>query len=96
MVYISSISCTFNIFNVLYKYLSIVIGLVLYNVFNVLMYVHIDILHLLQLLTRAVTRALIGEGGGCIYIYSCSALLISFEINCYESCYQLTNMHPPI
>ena len=62
MVYISSISGTFNIFNVLYKYLSIVIGLVLYNVFNVLMYVHIDILHLLQLLTRAVTRALIGEG----------------------------------
>ncbi len=29
---------------------------------------------------RAVTRALIG-GGGCIFIYSCSARLISFEIN---------------
>ena len=32
---------------------------------------------------RAVARALIGEGGGggCIFIYSCSARLISFEIN---------------
>ena len=31
--------------------------------------------------SRAVTRALIGEGGGCIFIYSCYARLISFEIN---------------
>ena len=32
--------------------------------------------------TRAVARALIG-GGGCIFIYSCYARLISFEISCY-------------
>ena len=31
--------------------------------------------------TRAVARALIGGGGGCIFIYSCYARLISFEIN---------------
>ncbi len=33
---------------------------------------------------NGVTRALIGGGGGgggCIYIYSCSARLISFEMN---------------
>ncbi len=30
---------------------------------------------------RAVARALIGGGGGCIFIYSCYARLISFEIN---------------
>ena len=31
--------------------------------------------------TRGVTRALIGGGGGCIFIYSCSARRISFEMN---------------
>ena len=31
--------------------------------------------------TRAVARALIGGGGGDMFIYSCSARLISFEIN---------------
>ena len=30
--------------------------------------------------TRAVARALIGRGGGCIFIYSGSARLVSFEI----------------
>jgi hypothetical protein len=30
----------------------------------------------------AVARTIIG-GGGHIFIYSCSALLISFEINCF-------------
>ena len=29
--------------------------------------------------TSGVTRALIGGGGGCMFIYSCSARLISFE-----------------
>ena len=29
---------------------------------------------------RAVARALIGGGGGCIFIYSGSARLVSFEI----------------
>ena len=33
------------------------------------------------LLPRAVAGALIGGGGGCIFIYLCSARLISFEIN---------------
>ena len=28
----------------------------------------------------AVARALIGGGGGCLFIYSCSARLVSFEI----------------
>ena len=33
----------------------------------------------------AVARTIIGGGGGGwhIFIYSCSALLISFEINCF-------------
>ncbi len=35
---------------------------------------------IVQNTNRAVARALIG-GGGCIFIYSCSARLISFEIN---------------
>ena len=30
---------------------------------------------------RAMARALIGGGGGGIFIYSCYARLISFEIN---------------
>ena len=30
---------------------------------------------------RAVARTLIGGGGGCIFIYSGSARLTSFEIN---------------
>ncbi len=38
----------------------------------------------LQLVNRAVTRALIGGGGGCIFIYSCSARRISFEISCFQ------------
>ena len=28
----------------------------------------------------AVARTLIGGGGGCLFIYSCSARLVSFEI----------------
>ncbi len=36
----------------------------------------------LVIISRAVARALIGGGGGgCIFIYSCSARVISFEIN---------------
>ena len=31
-----------------------------------------------------VTNSIIGGGGGGIFIYSCSVLLISFEINCYQ------------
>ena len=31
--------------------------------------------------SSGVTRALIGGGGGCIFIYSCSARRISFEMN---------------
>ena len=33
--------------------------------------------------TRAVARALIGGGGGGIFIYSCYARRISFEISCF-------------
>ena len=33
-----------------------------------------------MVINRAVARALTG-GGGCIFIYSCSARLISFEMN---------------
>ena len=36
------------------------------------------------LMSRAVTKALIG-GGGCIFIYSRSARRISFEINCNDN-----------
>ena len=36
---------------------------------------------IIMLVRRAVARALIGGGGGCILIYSCYARLISFEIN---------------
>ncbi len=32
---------------------------------------------------RAVARELIGGGGGCIFIYSCYARRISFEISCF-------------
>ncbi len=31
--------------------------------------------------SKAGARALMGGGGGCIFIYSCYAQLISFEIN---------------
>ena len=34
---------------------------------------------------RAVTKALIGGGGGWIFIYSRSARRISFEISCHYS-----------
>ena len=34
-------------------------------------------------LYRAVARTIIGGGGGCIFIYSCSARRISFEIDCF-------------
>ena len=38
----------------------------------------------LSLIIRGVTRALIGGGGGgCIFIYSCSARRISFEFRCF-------------
>ena len=36
-------------------------------------------------INRAGARTLIGGGGGCIFINSCSARLISFEISCYSS-----------
>ena len=44
------------------------------------------------------SRALIG--GGCIFIYSCSARLISFEINLISkeisrAEHEYMNMHPP-
>ena len=32
-----------------------------------------------EMVFRAVARALIGREEGCIFIYSCSARLISFE-----------------
>ena len=38
----------------------------------------------LNMTRRGVTRALIGGGGGgCIFIYSCSARRISFEFLCF-------------
>ena len=37
---------------------------------------------------RAVTKALIGGGGGCIFIYSRSARRISFEINSNDNGFQ--------
>ena len=50
---------------------------------------------------RAVARALIGGGGGCIFIYSGSARLVSFEMKLIskevsreEPDYM--NIHPPI
>ena len=42
-----------------------------------------NILLQLFLSSRAVTRTLIG-GGGCIFIDSCSARLISFQIDQFE------------
>ncbi len=46
-----------------------------------------------------VTRALIG-GGGCIFIYSCSARRISFEMNLISkeirrAEHEYMNVHPP-
>ena len=39
------------------------------------------------MITRAVARALIGGGGG-IFIYSCYARLISFEINANDNWFE--------
>ena len=39
-----------------------------------------------NLMSRVVTKALIG--GGCIFIYSCSARRIYFEINCNDNWFQ--------
>ena len=48
-------------------------------------FAHVRILnvkrHPLGVILGAVARALIGGGGGCIFIYSCYARRISFEIN---------------
>jgi hypothetical protein len=49
--------------------------------------------------TSGVTRALI-EGGGCIFVYSCSARLISFEMNLNSkeirrAEHEYMNIHPP-
>ena len=51
--------------------------------------------------TSGVTRALIGGGGGgCIFIYSCSARRISFEIKFISkeirrAEHEYMNIHPP-
>ncbi len=50
--------------------------------------------------TSGVTRALIGGGGGCIFIYSCSARRISFEMNLISkeirrAEHEYMNIHPP-
>ena len=42
----------------------------------------------LSIWPRAETKALIGGGGGCIFIYSRSAQRISFEINCNDNWFQ--------
>ena len=49
---------------------------------------------------RAVARALIGGGGGCIFIYSGSARLVSFEIKLISKEAsraepEYMNIHPP-
>ncbi len=52
--------------------------------------------------SSGVTRALIGGGGGgCIFIYSCSARRISFEMNIISkeirrAEHEYMNIHPPI
>ena len=50
--------------------------------------------------SRAVARALIGGGGGCIFIYSGSARLVSFEIKLISKEVsraepEYMNIHPP-
>ena len=52
--------------------------------------------------SSGVTRALIGGGGGggCIFIYSCSARRISFEMNLISkeirrAEHEYMNIHPP-
>ena len=35
-------------------------------------------------MVRAVARTLIGGGGGCLFINSCSARLVSFQIDKFE------------
>ena len=52
-------------------------------------------------LSRAVARTLIGGGGGCIFIYSGSARLVSFEIKLISNEIsraepEYMNIHPPI
>ncbi len=54
------------------------------------------------MLNSGVTRALIGGGGGggCIFIYSCSARRISFEIKFISkeirrAEHEYMNIHPP-
>ena len=50
---------------------------------------------------RAAARALIGGGGGCIFIYSSCARLVSFEIKFISKEVsraepEYMNIHPPI
>ncbi len=54
---------------------------------------------------RAGTRTLIWEGGGGMFLYSCNARLISFEINLKKQLiskeisraeHEYMNIHPPI
>ena len=37
-----------------------------------------------NVVVRAVARTLIGGGGGCLFIYSCSTRLVSFQIDKFE------------
>ena len=53
-----------------------------------------------KLKCRAVARALIGGGGGCIFIYSGRARLVSFEIKLISKEVsraepEYMNIHPP-
>ena len=56
----------------------------------------------LRLVTRDVTRTLIGGGGGgCLFIYSCYGQRISFEVNSNSKQirraeHEYMNKHPPI
>ena len=51
----------------------------------------------LKFTSRGVANSIIGGGGGggAIFIYSCSALLISFEIYCFYGLWTLTHEYCP-
>ena len=55
---------------------------------------------LFQFFLKSVLRSVLAPGrslsGGLIFIYSCSALLISFQIHCFKVCeHEYMNISPP-
>ena len=55
--------------------------IVLLSYLMLVIYISVPVAHFVR---RAVARTLIGGGGGCLFIYSYSARLVSFQIDKFE------------